>query len=197
MLLRGEADYQLHLIYLWYERQPNTALKLIEGLRSRYFAQSRVLHPACAGAGGLPPQSIGRARNLSDAPRRCPCGTRRCPGLSEVYARLGMAQEMDATCETAAAIDHLRAVIAAASRRHHIQRWRARIISSARRSIAAAVDRKRSHAYQARARINPAGRSAAHSRESACSDQTRTSGASVPVTRRPSPKFFTIQSFFC
>ena len=36
MLLRGEADYQLHLIYLWYERQPNTALKLIDGLRGRY-----------------------------------------------------------------------------------------------------------------------------------------------------------------
>ena len=36
MLLRGEADYQLHLIYLWYERQPTTALRLIEGLRTRY-----------------------------------------------------------------------------------------------------------------------------------------------------------------
>ena len=36
MLLRGEADYQLHLIYLWYERQPMTALRLIDGLRARY-----------------------------------------------------------------------------------------------------------------------------------------------------------------
>ena len=36
MLLRGEADYQLHLIYLWYERQPTTALQLVEGLRARY-----------------------------------------------------------------------------------------------------------------------------------------------------------------
>ena len=36
LLLRGEADYQLHLIYLWYERQHSTALRLIEGLRTRY-----------------------------------------------------------------------------------------------------------------------------------------------------------------
>src|SRR5215210_3593336 len=36
MLLRGEADYQLHLIYLWYERQAMRSLGLIEGLRSRY-----------------------------------------------------------------------------------------------------------------------------------------------------------------
>ena len=36
MLLQGEADYQLHLIYLWYEHQPMTALRLAEGLRSRY-----------------------------------------------------------------------------------------------------------------------------------------------------------------
>src|SRR4029434_2925719 len=36
LLLRGEADYQLHLIYLWYERDTLRALSLIEGLRNRY-----------------------------------------------------------------------------------------------------------------------------------------------------------------
>jgi hypothetical protein len=35
-LLRGEADYQLHLIYLWYEQQPARALELLEELDARY-----------------------------------------------------------------------------------------------------------------------------------------------------------------
>src|SRR5439155_25963346 len=31
-LLRGEADYQLHLVYLWYEHKPGQALDLLETL---------------------------------------------------------------------------------------------------------------------------------------------------------------------
>src|SRR4029453_19202170 len=35
-LLQGEADYQLHLIYLWYEHQPARALDLLRGLQKHY-----------------------------------------------------------------------------------------------------------------------------------------------------------------
>jgi tetratricopeptide (TPR) repeat protein len=35
-LLRGEADYQLHVIYLWYERKTQQALDLLEKLDARY-----------------------------------------------------------------------------------------------------------------------------------------------------------------
>jgi tetratricopeptide (TPR) repeat protein len=35
-LLRDEADYQLHLIYLWYEEQPERALDVLRGLRERH-----------------------------------------------------------------------------------------------------------------------------------------------------------------
>ena len=35
-LLQGEADYQLHIIYLWYEHQPDRALELLRGLQERY-----------------------------------------------------------------------------------------------------------------------------------------------------------------
>ena len=43
-LLKDEADYQLHLIYLWYEEQPERALGLLRGLsqahpRNPLFAQ--------------------------------------------------------------------------------------------------------------------------------------------------------------
>ena len=35
-LLRDEADYQLQVIYLWYEKQPQRALDLLRGLRDRH-----------------------------------------------------------------------------------------------------------------------------------------------------------------
>ena len=35
-LLRGEADYQLHLIYLWYENRPQDAIALLRSLDERY-----------------------------------------------------------------------------------------------------------------------------------------------------------------
>jgi hypothetical protein len=35
-VIRGEADYQLHLIYLWYEDRPDDALALIRSLQARY-----------------------------------------------------------------------------------------------------------------------------------------------------------------
>lgn len=36
LVIRGEADYQLHLIYLWYEQRSHDALALIRGLEDRY-----------------------------------------------------------------------------------------------------------------------------------------------------------------
>jgi hypothetical protein len=35
-LLRGEADYQLHLIYVWYEQRPQDAIALLRSLDDRY-----------------------------------------------------------------------------------------------------------------------------------------------------------------
>ena len=112
MLLRGEADYQLHVIYLWYERQPMTALRLIDGLRARYphnpvfylrlaQVQSDYNHNHAA--------ALLTYRSLYDAARG---GRIAAPAMSEVNARLGMAHEMDALCDTTNAVDQLRAVIA-------------------------------------------------------------------------------------
>ena len=36
VLLRGEADYQLHVVYLWYEQKTPRALELLAGLDARY-----------------------------------------------------------------------------------------------------------------------------------------------------------------
>jgi hypothetical protein len=37
-LLQGEADFQMHYLYLWYERQPHRALELLRSLDARYPA---------------------------------------------------------------------------------------------------------------------------------------------------------------
>jgi tetratricopeptide (TPR) repeat protein len=112
MLLRGEADYQLHLIYLWYERQHTTALRLIEGLRTRYPANP-VFYLRLADVQGNYIRNhqwaLQTYRSMFDAARE---GRISLPALSEVHARLGMAQEMDALCDSAAAIGQLSAVIA-------------------------------------------------------------------------------------
>ena len=112
LLLRGEADYQLHLIYLWYERQQTTALRLIEGLRTRY-PTNPVFYIRLADVQGNYMRDHQAAlqtyRSMLDAAR---AGRLAAPAMSEVHARLGMAQEMDALCESANAMEQLHAVIA-------------------------------------------------------------------------------------
>jgi tetratricopeptide (TPR) repeat protein len=112
MLMRGEADYQLHLIYLWYEHRPMDALHLAEGLQSRYphnplFAlrvaaiQSEYFHNTQA--------SLQAYRALMEASRDRRVGY---SAIAEVNARLGMAEQLDLLCDSTSAIEQLRAVIA-------------------------------------------------------------------------------------
>jgi tetratricopeptide (TPR) repeat protein len=110
-LIRNEADYQLHLIYLWYEKQPQRALELLHGLRARhphnpYFLQliaqveDVYLHDTAA--------SERSWQQLLDAARS---GRVAEPQLAETVARIGLARQLDARQETDAAITHLRIVI--------------------------------------------------------------------------------------
>jgi tetratricopeptide (TPR) repeat protein len=111
VLLRGEADYQLHYIYLWYEQQPLRALELLRDLDGRYPSNPIFIeriadvendyqhdHPAAARAW----QTLldrARAGQVADAPRR------------SIQARLGLAAHLDALYETDRAIEQLQAVI--------------------------------------------------------------------------------------
>jgi tetratricopeptide (TPR) repeat protein len=112
ILLRGEADYQLHLIYLWYERQHTTALRLIEGLRSRY-SHNPIFYMRLADVQGTyivdHQAALQTYRSMLDASRAARLAM---PAVSEVHARLGMAQEMDALCDSTGAVEQLNAVIA-------------------------------------------------------------------------------------
>jgi hypothetical protein len=111
-LLQGEADYQLHVIYLWYERRTDRALELLHGLQARYPGNPLYLtqvaqiedayeHDVTA--------SLETWRTLLASARE-----QRVNGAApaEVQARLGAAQLLETLYLTDHAIEHLRAVIA-------------------------------------------------------------------------------------
>jgi tetratricopeptide (TPR) repeat protein len=111
LLLRSEADYQLHLLYLWYEKQPEPALALLQDLverhpRNPHFQQAVAevhdvyLHDADA--------SLRSWQALFDAAR---AGRVAEPQMAEAAARLGMALQLDRLSRSEEAIEPLRAVI--------------------------------------------------------------------------------------
>jgi tetratricopeptide (TPR) repeat protein len=106
-LLRGEADYQLQIVYLWYEQQPGKAIEILERLDARYTSNPLFLrqiaeirdtyfhdHPASAAAW----------QTLLDRAR---AGRVHAPAQNDVRARIGLAVELDAMFETDRAIDEL------------------------------------------------------------------------------------------
>lgn len=111
-LLQGEADYQLHVIYLWYEGKTARALALLQGLHERYPAN---------------PLFIARTAEIQDeydhditaslATWTALLGAAReqrvnAPILSEVRARLGLARGLEVLHQTDDAIEMLQRVIA-------------------------------------------------------------------------------------
>jgi tetratricopeptide (TPR) repeat protein len=111
-LLQGEADYQLHVIYLWYERQTPRAIQLLQSLHDRYPAnplfvsqiaeiQDVYQHDITA--------SLATWQSLLAAARE---QRSNAPVLSEVQARIGIAKQLEALHQTDDAIETLQAVIA-------------------------------------------------------------------------------------
>ena len=112
-ILRDEADYQLQVIYLWYEKDPQHALDLLHDLRDRHprnpiFRQSIAdvedvyMHDLTA--------SLRSWQELLDAAR---AGEVAAAAIAETRARLGVALQLDRLYESDAALEPLRAVIAA------------------------------------------------------------------------------------
>ena len=110
-LLQSEADYQLHLIYLWYEKQPQRALQLLRGLRDRYprnplfvqliaELQEVYLHDlqACRQTWQALLESA-EARRVAE------------PAMTEAAARVGLAGVLERLGEIESAVQHLRAVV--------------------------------------------------------------------------------------
>jgi tetratricopeptide (TPR) repeat protein len=110
-LLRGEADFQLVWIDLWYEQKVDEALKLLDGLRAAYphnplFVQSIAeVHDVYRHDDAA---SLDAWRALLALARDRKVAL---PEASEARARLGIAVRLDAFAETDAAIEHLQAVV--------------------------------------------------------------------------------------
>jgi len=111
-LLRGEAAFQLQLIYLWYEHKPEEALAILERLDARYQfnplflqriaeAQETYLHDHEASAASWR-LLLSRARG----------GRVFAAAMTEVRARLGLAAELVDLEQPDEAIEQLQTVIA-------------------------------------------------------------------------------------
>ena len=111
-LIKGEAEYQLHVIYLWYEESTARALELLRGLEKEYPTnplflssiadiQDTYLHDTTA--------SLASWRTLLEMAR-----DRRvnAAGIAEIRARLGIARHLEALQQTDHAIEQLRAIVA-------------------------------------------------------------------------------------
>jgi tetratricopeptide (TPR) repeat protein len=110
-LLQGEADYQLHIIYLWYEKQADKALELLAGLQKQYpenplflvqiaEIQDTYLHDITA--------SLDTWRALLGMAREQRVNA---AAIAEVRARLGVARQLDALQLTDHAIEQLTAIV--------------------------------------------------------------------------------------
>jgi tetratricopeptide (TPR) repeat protein len=133
-LLKGEADYQLHWIYLWYENDPGRARDLLASLRASYpdnphFSERMAVvdrdyfHDAAASL-AVWQSVIDGAAHMWD------------PALAEAEGRLGASVDLDALDETDRALDQVRTVLAAhptrpygaLARAHLLEgRWLARL----------------------------------------------------------------------
>lgn len=114
-LVAGEALYQLHWIYFWYEKQPRRGLDALERLAARYpgnphflqrvgEVQVEYFHDAA--------RSLAAWQRLADT-----AAASGAPQLAETRGRLGAAEQLDALSETDRGVAEIRRVLALAPAR--------------------------------------------------------------------------------
>jgi hypothetical protein len=112
LLVRGEAQFQIHVLYLWYEHKSKEALALVRGLQERYphnplFHQiegeilDKYFHDHEASL-----KSSEQLLSLAQA------NAVHRPDLAEMIARLNIAQQAIALQQPARAREQIDAVIA-------------------------------------------------------------------------------------
>ena len=112
-LVRSEADYQLHVVYLWYEKQPERALDLLRDLQTRHPHNPHFLQAAAEIQDFYIDDTEGSLRTwraLLDAAQRGQVAEAK---MAEVNARLGIASQIDQLGQSDLAVEQLRPVIAA------------------------------------------------------------------------------------
>jgi tetratricopeptide (TPR) repeat protein len=112
-LLRSEADYQLHVLYLWYEQQPERARELVRGLRDRHPRNPHFAQVEAEIEDAYLHDVIGSRRTWAALLEAARAGRVATPAVAETRARLGLARQLDVLHESDAAVEHLRHVIEA------------------------------------------------------------------------------------
>ena len=111
VLVRGEAQFQIHILYLWYENKFRDALELVRTLQARYPRNPLFYQIEAEILDGYlhdPAASLRASGQLLALARR---GAVNQPSLAETVARLNMARQLRALSRTAAAIEQLEALI--------------------------------------------------------------------------------------
>jgi tetratricopeptide (TPR) repeat protein len=112
LYLGSEADYQLHLIYLWYEHQTDRAMALLRTLEARHphnpffpLSIAEVYHVYLQDYAA----ALATYRAVLQGTRS---GALRLAEMAEVQARMGMAAMLDDLYETDRAVAELTTVVA-------------------------------------------------------------------------------------
>jgi tetratricopeptide (TPR) repeat protein len=111
-VLRDEADYQLHIIDLWYEKQPQHALALLRGLRERHPSNPHFLELTARIEEVYLHDHAASLRSWQALLDASLAGRVTQAEMAQFSARLALAPELDATYETDIAVDWMRQIIA-------------------------------------------------------------------------------------
>ena len=111
-LLQGEADYQLHIIYLWYEHQTPRALELLRGLQKRHPTNPLFLSQIAEIQDVYQHDITASLESWRALLAQARAKRVQYAELAEVRARLAIAHHLDALALTDDAIDELERVIA-------------------------------------------------------------------------------------
>jgi tetratricopeptide (TPR) repeat protein len=111
-LLRGEADFQLHWLYLWYEGQPARALDLLRGLDERYPSNPVFLRRIAEVQHEYFHDHRASADTWQTLVARVRAGQVSASRLAEVRARIGLASELIDLSQPGQAVEQLQIVIA-------------------------------------------------------------------------------------
>ena len=111
-LLRGEADFQLHLVYLWYEHKTGDALNLLTRLDDSYPRNPLFLQLIAEIRDTYVHDPAASAAAWRLLLARAVAGTVYSARTTEVRARLGLASELAAMNRPADAISELQHVVA-------------------------------------------------------------------------------------
>jgi len=115
-LLRSEADYQLHLVYLWYEKQTPRALELLSALAARHPHNPHFPQQIADIEDRYQEHHAASLRTWQTLLERASAGQVAEQEMALARAHLGAALELYHLGQFDAALPHLRAVIDGRSR---------------------------------------------------------------------------------